>query len=219
MRIALTYEDQSQPSALVVGYGFIGQQDVRRLSSLRCDAGVCSRRAVDVQTLFSKLTQTLAEFAPNYVVLTSQTHEHVHNLQDLAAANFTEPVLVEKPLLDHQSPLPDNRLSEMFERMPTSQKNANETGKHFLKKWGLKFFDEDLMFRKKSMPTMPIGEWIRGQLKDWALNTLTELDPNRYNVTGALALLREHNEGKVNRKPALCTLLISSALLTNLNTS
>ena len=55
------------------------------------------------------LTQTLAELAPNYVVLASQTHEHLHNLQDLAAATFTGSVLVEKALLDHQSPLPDNR--------------------------------------------------------------------------------------------------------------
>jgi asparagine synthase (glutamine-hydrolysing) len=119
--------------------------------------------------------------------------------------------------IEGRSPFMDHRVSEMFARMPVSQKIANGNGKHFLKKYGLGFFDEDLMFRKKSMPTMPIGEWIKGPLKSWAHNTLSELDPSRYNVMGAVALLKEHNEGKANHTRALRTLLMSSAWLKKLN--
>lgn len=118
--------------------------------------------------------------------------------------------------IEGRSPFMDHRISEMFARMPVSQKFANGQGKHFLKKFGLRHFDEDLMFRKKSMPTMPIGEWIKGPLKGWAYDRLSELDPSRYNVTGAIGLLEEHNSGKANHTRALRTLIMSSAWLKNL---
>ena len=73
------------------------------------------------------------------------------------------------------------------------------------------------MFRKKSMPTMPIGEWIKGPLKGWAHDRLSELDPSRYNVVGAIALLDEHNSGKANHTRALRTLIMSSAWLKSLS--
>uniref|UniRef100_UPI0035C80598 Gfo/Idh/MocA family protein n=1 Tax=Yoonia sp. TaxID=2212373 RepID=UPI0035C80598 len=113
VRIVLISEALLNRSALVVGYGSIGQRHMRRLAALGCDVGVCSRREVDVQPLFSTLTQALAEFAPDYVVLASQTHEHAGNLQDLASAGFTGSVLVEKPLFDHLNPLPDHQFAAL----------------------------------------------------------------------------------------------------------
>mgnify|MGYP003499485165 FL=1 len=61
--------------------------------------------------------------------------------------------------------------------------------KYFLKDYGTRFFDRDFMFRKKSMPTMPIGEWVKGPLYGWAVDTLRMLDPSRYNVDAALQML------------------------------
>ena len=109
----MIFETRLNRRALVVGYGSIGQRHARRLASLGCDVGVCSRRDVNAQPLFSTLTHALAEFAPDYVVLASQTDEHAGNLQDLASAGFTGSVLVEKPLFDHPSPLPDHRFAAL----------------------------------------------------------------------------------------------------------
>ena len=70
--------------------------------------------------------------------------------------------------------------------------------KYLLKEYGLRFFDRDLMFRKKSMPTLPIGEWIKGPLYEWALNSIKQLDPSRYNVENAIKFLNDHRNGKFN---------------------
>jgi asparagine synthase (glutamine-hydrolysing) len=66
------------------------------------------------------------------------------------------------------------------------------------------------MFRKKSMPTMPIGEWIKGPLEDWARDTLAMLDPARYNVAGAIQMFEDHKANKANHTRELRTLLMSA---------
>ena len=69
------------------------------------------------------------------------------------------------------------------------------------------------MFREKTMPTMPIGEWVKGPLKDWAREILTSLDKSRYDVSGVLQIFDEHISGKLNHTRSLRTLLMSSVWL------
>ena len=45
---------------------------------------------------------------------------------------------------------------------------------NILKQFGMQHLMKTL-FRKKSMPTMPIGEWIKGPLKGWAYDRLNNL--------------------------------------------
>ena len=115
--------------------------------------------------------------------------------------------------LEGRSPFLDHRVAEMLSRVPVGQKIVNGVGKHFLKEYGLRFFDRDHMFRGKTMPTMPIGEWIKDPLRDWAHETLKALDPGRYDVRGAMAIFDEHVSGRVNHTRPLRTLLMSSAWL------
>ena len=58
---------------------------------------------------------------------------------------------------------------------------------------------------------MPIGEWIKGPLKDWAVASLEELDKSRYNVEESLILFNEHCSGIHDHTRSLRTLLITSA--------
>jgi len=117
--------------------------------------------------------------------------------------------------IEGRSPFLDHRISEMFAKIPQSQKLQNSVSKFLLKEYGLKFFDRDLMFRKKSMPTLPIGEWIKGPLYEWALNTLETLDSSRYNVKNAIYLLNKHKQGYANHTKELRTLLMSSHWIKN----
>lgn len=117
--------------------------------------------------------------------------------------------------IEGRSPFLDHRISEMFAKIPQSQKLQNSVSKFLLKEYGLKFFDRDLMFRKKSMPTLPIGEWIKGPLYEWALNTLETLDPSRYNIKNAINYLNKHKQGNGNYTKELRTLLMSSYWIKN----
>jgi asparagine synthase (glutamine-hydrolysing) len=112
--------------------------------------------------------------------------------------------------IEGRSPFLDHRVSEAFTRLPVPRKTGDGIGKLFLKEYGLRFFEKDLMFRGKSMPTMPIGDWIRGELYDWARDSLGRLDPTRYKVEGALAMLEEHKAGATNRTRELRTLLMAA---------
>ncbi len=69
--------------------------------------------------------------------------------------------------IEGRSPFMDFRVSEYLARLPLTSKLKNGKGKDFLKSYGLRYFDESHMYRKKSMPTMPIGEWLKGPLLKW----------------------------------------------------
>lgn len=112
--------------------------------------------------------------------------------------------------IEARSPFLDHRISEAFARMPVGQKQRDGKGKHFLKEFGLRHFADDLMFRKKSMPTMPIGDWIKEPLRDWAEDTLRGLDPSRYNIPAVLQLFADHRDGKANHTRELRTLLMAA---------
>ena len=113
--------------------------------------------------------------------------------------------------IEGRSPYLDHRITELMAKINNDQKVSKLYGKYFLKKYGLKFFDENQMFKKKSMPTMPIGEWIKGPLKDWAITSLEELDQSRYNVQECLNLFNEHCSNIRDHTRSLRTLLITSA--------
>lgn len=121
--------------------------------------------------------------------------------------------------IEGRSPFEDHRISEAFARLPVTEKIKGGVSKHYLKEFGLRYFDEDIMFRKKSMPTMPIGEWIKGPLEGWARDTLATLDPARYNVNGASALFEEHRSGVANHTRELRTLLMSAVWMRSLQTA
>ncbi len=112
--------------------------------------------------------------------------------------------------IEGRSPFLDHRISEIFARTSQSQKLQNSVSKFILKEYGLRFFDKNLMFRKKSMPTLPIGEWVKGPLYEWALNTLEGLDPSRYNIKNAILFLNKHRTGEINYTKELRTLLMCS---------
>ena len=112
--------------------------------------------------------------------------------------------------IEGRSPFMDHRVSEALAHLPLKDKMRDGVSKHYLKDYGLRHFDRDLMFRKKSMPTMPIGEWIKGPLEDWARDTLATLDSSRYNVAGAIQMFEDHKSDKANYTRELRTLLMSA---------
>jgi predicted dehydrogenase len=100
-------------SALVVGMGSIGQRHARLLGELGLDVSVVSRRSGFAHG-YRSLPQALAAERPCYVVIANETAKHHDALRELAEADFTGVVLVEKPLFDRPLPVPRNRFSGLY---------------------------------------------------------------------------------------------------------
>lgn len=98
---------------LVIGYGSIGQRHARLLTELGCQVAVVSRRSIDFAPHYSELSQALADWQPEYVVVANRTSEHHQTVEFLAQHGFEGRVLVEKPLFDRQSALPSHNFSQV----------------------------------------------------------------------------------------------------------
>ncbi|ANK83570.1 MAG: hypothetical protein TEF_17240 [Rhizobiales bacterium NRL2] len=81
--------------ALVVGAGSIGQRHSAILARLGFDVTQVSRHASDAHR---SVAAALADGSADYAVIAGETARHLEDLQALAEAGHTGPVLVEKPL-------------------------------------------------------------------------------------------------------------------------
>ena len=96
----------------VIGYGSIGQRHARLLIELECQVAVVSRRSIDFAPHYSELSQALADWQPEYVVVANRTNEHHQTIGSLVKHRFQGSVLVEKPLFDSRSALPAHNFSQ-----------------------------------------------------------------------------------------------------------
>lgn len=95
--------------ALVIGYGSIGERHARVLESLGLSVAVVSRRGQSGgRPIFGTIEQAMTE-SFDYAVVASETSAHGDAIARLAAAEFCEIVLVDKPLLADPAPLPAHR--------------------------------------------------------------------------------------------------------------
>lgn len=85
-------------TALVVGYGSIGQRHARLLRDLGCEVAVVSRREIDSVQRFSSIPEALSATKPNYIVIANETSGHAPAIEEVHRAGFSGKVLVEKPL-------------------------------------------------------------------------------------------------------------------------
>ncbi len=115
--------------------------------------------------------------------------------------------------VEGRAPFLDHRVSDLFARLPLTAKFSNGRGKHFLKQLAAKYFDHDFVFRPKTMPTLPIGEWIKGPLHPWAREVLALPDGGRFNRDALFSMLEEHRSGLHNHTRQLRTLLMSKLWL------
>jgi asparagine synthase (glutamine-hydrolysing) len=115
--------------------------------------------------------------------------------------------------IEGRAPFLDHRVSEMFARLPITSKYFQGTGKYFLKQAAASYFDHDFVFRPKTMPTLPIGEWIKAPLYQWARDTLALPDGGRFDRNELLVMLEEHRSGLHNHTRQLRTMLMTKLWL------
>lgn len=115
--------------------------------------------------------------------------------------------------IEGRAPFLDHRVSELLARLPLTSKFFRGTGKYLLKELAAKYFDRDFVFRPKTMPTLPIGEWIKAPLYQWARDVLATPDGGRFDRSELLVMLDEHRAGLHNHTRQLRTVLMTKLWL------
>ena len=74
--------------------------------------------------------------------------------------------------LEARAPLLDYRLAEFAGRLPVSMKISGGEGKRVLRQLLYGFLPSSMFERPKQGFSLPLGAWLRGELRDWAEDLL-----------------------------------------------
>jgi asparagine synthase (glutamine-hydrolysing) len=85
------------------------------------------------------------------------------------------------------------------------------TTKHILKKAMAPYLPPEILTRKKIGFDIPLGVWIRNELKDFVLDVLSPENLNKhkfFNISAIEKILKEHLQGAHNHRQLLWPLII-----------
>lgn len=118
--------------------------------------------------------------------------------------------------LETRVPFLDHRVAEVAARIPLSMKIRDGKGKHILRKLLDRYVPRELVERPKTGFAVPVGEWIKGPLRDWAQDLLNE---RKMRVDGWFdaevvnARWQDHLSGRRDSTAALWAVLMFQAWL------
>ena len=113
--------------------------------------------------------------------------------------------------LEARVPLLDHRIVEFAWSLPDDLKMRDGTGKWLLRKLLSKKVPSELWDRPKKGFSVPLAEWLRGELKDWTYALLDPVDIEQQGLLdGAVVarLLDMHQTGKADNAEPLWSLLM-----------
>ncbi len=116
--------------------------------------------------------------------------------------------------LEARVPLLDHRVVEFAWRLPLHMKIRNGQGKWPLREVLYKYVPRDIIERPKAGFTVPIGDWLRGPLREWAEDLLTSERieaQGHFNAHTLRQLWSEHLSGKRNWQHQLWNVLVFNA--------
>jgi asparagine synthase (glutamine-hydrolysing) len=107
-------------------------------------------------------------------------------------------------------PFLDNEMIALSEEMPLELKMKGFTTKHIVRKALRRYLPEEILKMPKKGFNMPTAEWLKGDLKDFALDALEaakKKNPDFCNYAYAERLMKEHLEGRKDNSRKLTCLV------------
>lgn len=113
--------------------------------------------------------------------------------------------------LEARVPILDHRVVELAWRIPLRMKIRDGVGKWILRQILFKYVPKELLERPKMGFGVPIEQWLRGPLREWAEDLLTEdslKQPRLLNVGSIRQKWKEHLSGRRNWQYLLWNVLV-----------
>ncbi|MFQ5565060.1 MAG: asparagine synthase (glutamine-hydrolyzing) [Paracoccaceae bacterium] len=118
--------------------------------------------------------------------------------------------------LEARVPLMDHRVAEFAWSLPMRMKLAGGQGKHLLRQVLYRYVPSRMIERPKQGFAMPVGDWLRGPLRDWAGDLLSDAALGQRDLIrprAVEALWREHQSGHHDHSARLWAVINLQAFL------
>jgi len=112
--------------------------------------------------------------------------------------------------LELRAPFLDEAVMEFAKSLQVQDRVRGFRTKVFLKRYARRYLPDYIINRRKRGLSVPIGSWLRGPLKEWAIATLEKgfLEQVGIRTSAALEFLAEHFQRKADHSRALWTLIV-----------
>ena len=113
--------------------------------------------------------------------------------------------------LETRVPFLDHRVAELAWQLPLSMKIRGNEGKWILRQVLYKYVPRELIDRPKAGFAIPVGQWLRGPLREWAEDLLAEtrLQSEGYFHPAPIRIKwAEHLSGRRDHTPSLWSVLM-----------
>jgi asparagine synthase (glutamine-hydrolysing) len=117
--------------------------------------------------------------------------------------------------LELRAPFLDESVMAFAAGLPAARRVRNFSTKIFLKNYALRYLPGSIVHRRKRGLSVPIGKWLRGPLRDWAVKKLASerLGQTGVRTAAAAELFAEHCRLQADHARALWTLIVLSEWL------